>query len=331
MSEIRDRREKPWFYIDDAVIDIHAKAIGAFGVALYTVLVRHADREGNLFPSHGHLQELLGASKTTIKKYLYILKDRGLIAITPRKDASGDATSNLYTLLPVPLKTDTIPPMPLSHTPGEGVGQQVADPSQQMADGGAADGRPVGQQMATKELVFEGGGIEGEGERNAPAPVKPSGYWMPQEYIPTPLLLEQMTQDCPHIDVSLVLKRCMVTTFRRDILDPAHTFQKFCFEEEERARDLIRRYPTRAAPQPLLNERYSQKTSDTVRGGVSVIERLYQDNTPSEPEERAYATDKSRLLALHGRSDSHGRSLPGPALRITDGKVLDVAPTETLP
>jgi hypothetical protein len=160
MNEIRDRRDKHWFWIDDAVIDAHATALGSFGLALYMVLARHADRHGQCYPSLRRLQELMGdASRNTIKKYLALLVSRGLIAWTPRLDEDGNPSSHLYTLLPIPTSPDA-----------SAGGRSTIDPGVSTIDrGGSTIDGGVGQPLTGgrstidpegigfKELDFEGG------------------------------------------------------------------------------------------------------------------------------------------------------------------------------
>jgi len=88
--------------VDDAVIDEYAALIGPIGVALYCTLARHADRDGQSFPSFNRLQKLLGITSRTVAKYLKILETVGLIRRTRRyKDDTGDYLSTLYELLSV--------------------------------------------------------------------------------------------------------------------------------------------------------------------------------------------------------------------------------------
>jgi hypothetical protein len=93
---------------DNAIIDHHAKTIGAIGVAIYAVLARYANRKtGECWPSLGRLATLLDCARSTIKLSLRKLEACGLITITPRHDEAGDATSHLYTLLdPSPTALD---------------------------------------------------------------------------------------------------------------------------------------------------------------------------------------------------------------------------------
>jgi Helix-turn-helix domain len=88
------------FRIDNIIIDEYGEKIGAIGVAIYNVLARHADREtGICYPSIRLSAKKLALGRTTVKKYLRILLNHCLIAISSRLSDEGDPTSNLYMLL----------------------------------------------------------------------------------------------------------------------------------------------------------------------------------------------------------------------------------------
>jgi hypothetical protein len=88
------------FSIDDDIIDIHAKTIGAIGVAIYAMLARFAKRRtGECWPTIGRIARTLDLARSTVKVYLRKMEAAGLIAIEERQDPQGDPTSNLYTLL----------------------------------------------------------------------------------------------------------------------------------------------------------------------------------------------------------------------------------------
>src|SRR5438128_1765190 len=88
------------FSIDNDIIDIHAKTIGAIGVAIYAVLARYANRKaGECWPTIGRIARMLDLARSTVKVYLRKMEKAGLIAIEERQDPLGDPTSNLYTLL----------------------------------------------------------------------------------------------------------------------------------------------------------------------------------------------------------------------------------------
>jgi hypothetical protein len=201
VTEIRDRRQKHWFYVDDAVIDVHANALGPFGLALYMILVRHADKNGQSFPSLSHLQKMLGdASRNTVKKYLGLLVERGLVAYTRRDDPQGDQSSHLYTLLPVSKSppqegtnsTDALgggrstSDLPLSMNdsrdagehedggvghPMTGVGHPMTGVGHPMTYGRSTSDLPVGQLLTPKDLGFlKDSPLEGHSPPQTPPP-----------------------------------------------------------------------------------------------------------------------------------------------------------------
>lgn len=100
MAQIVILKRAHFFSMDNDIIDIHAKTIGALGVAIYTTLARYANRKtGECWPAIGRLAQTLQLARSTVKLYLRKLEEAGLIAIRERQDAAGDPTSNCYTLL----------------------------------------------------------------------------------------------------------------------------------------------------------------------------------------------------------------------------------------
>jgi hypothetical protein len=100
MAQIVVLKRAHFFSLDNDIIDVHAKTIGAIGVAIYTTLARYANRKtGQCWPSVERLARTLDLARSTVKVYLRKLEDAGLVDIQERQDAAGDPTSNLYTLL----------------------------------------------------------------------------------------------------------------------------------------------------------------------------------------------------------------------------------------
>jgi Helix-turn-helix domain len=101
MATITRIQPRPNTYrIDNIIIDDYGEKIGAIGVAIYNVLARHADRQtGICYPSIRLIAKKLALGRTTVKKYLRILLNYSLIAISSRLSDEGDPTSNLYMLL----------------------------------------------------------------------------------------------------------------------------------------------------------------------------------------------------------------------------------------
>jgi hypothetical protein len=108
MAQIVILKRAHFFSIDNDLIDVHAKTIGAIGVAIYAVLARFANRQtGECWPAIGRIARTLDLARSTVKVYLHKLKDAGIIDIIEREDEAGDPTSNLYTLLdPSPTAVD---------------------------------------------------------------------------------------------------------------------------------------------------------------------------------------------------------------------------------
>ena len=89
-----------FFSIDNDIIDVHAKTIGAIGIAVYAVLARYANRRtGECWPAIARIQRTLKLGRSSVKRYLHRLEAAGLITIEERRDEAGDRSSNLYTLL----------------------------------------------------------------------------------------------------------------------------------------------------------------------------------------------------------------------------------------
>jgi Helix-turn-helix domain len=101
MATITRIQLRPHTYrVDNIIIDDYAEKIGAIGVAIYNVLARYADRQtGICYPCIGTIAKKLKLGRTTVKKYLRILLNYSLIAISSRLSDEGDPTSNSYMLL----------------------------------------------------------------------------------------------------------------------------------------------------------------------------------------------------------------------------------------
>lgn len=150
------------FRLDNCLIDDYAAAMGAIGVAIYTVLQRYADRTtGQCWPSVPTMAATLNLSPRCVQKYLRHLARIGLIDIASRRAADGDPTSNLYTLHD-PTQTEALrrrqrgrasdtgggaasapPPTPTSHGVQEGGAPRAdeQDPSEQEILTSVAEGK----------------------------------------------------------------------------------------------------------------------------------------------------------------------------------------------
>lgn len=117
---LRDKRTERRFFVDNIIVDHYGKQLGAFGLAVYMVLVRHAKPDGtDSFPSHSTIADKLGCSMGTVKSALRDLSTMRLIEIVPRYRDDGGRTSNEYWILDPPssprdegvVTTDTHPPV----------------------------------------------------------------------------------------------------------------------------------------------------------------------------------------------------------------------------
>ena len=100
MAQVIVLKRAHFFSIDNDIIDVHAKTIGAIGIAIYAVLARYANRKtGECWPAIARIQRTLNLGRSTVKRYLHRLQVAGLISIEERWDEEGDRTSNRYTLL----------------------------------------------------------------------------------------------------------------------------------------------------------------------------------------------------------------------------------------
>jgi DNA-binding MarR family transcriptional regulator len=100
MAQVIVLKRAHFFSIDNDIIDVHAKTIGAIGIAIYAVLARYANRKtGECWPAIARIQRTLNLGRSTVKRYLHRLETAGLITVEERWDEEGDRTSNRYTLL----------------------------------------------------------------------------------------------------------------------------------------------------------------------------------------------------------------------------------------
>ena len=117
-SRTRDRRSRHTFWIDDRVIDgfgpvMSRYPFGAAALAVYAVLARRADREGDSWPSLSLIAAESGSSARTVHKALRLLELLGLVEISACYErGSRRQTSNLYTLLTPPDEPPELDPDP---------------------------------------------------------------------------------------------------------------------------------------------------------------------------------------------------------------------------
>lgn len=98
-ADLKDERRRDFYIIDNSIIDEYGSIIGVYGIAIYSLIARYADGNGNgAFPSYNTISEKLGISRPKVIETIKHLISIGLITKTTRTDDAGDATSNLYTI-----------------------------------------------------------------------------------------------------------------------------------------------------------------------------------------------------------------------------------------
>ena len=114
----RDRPSRHMFWIDDRVIDCFAPVMsrypfGASALAVYIVLARRADREGDSWPRLELIATESGTSERTVQRAIRLLEVLGLVEVALcYEQGSNRQTSNLYTLLTPPDPLPEIDPDP---------------------------------------------------------------------------------------------------------------------------------------------------------------------------------------------------------------------------
>src|SRR5215213_10981245 len=122
-SSSRDRRTRRTFWIDDRIIDDFLPVMGRYpfgaaALAVYAVLARRADRDGDSWPSLGLIAEDSGTSTSTVKRALRLLELLELVEIAVcYEQGSQRQTSHVYTLLTPPDPLPNVDPDPKKWPP----------------------------------------------------------------------------------------------------------------------------------------------------------------------------------------------------------------------
>jgi hypothetical protein len=97
--EIRDNRQKEWFWLDNEYLNGYAKYLGASCTVVYLSLCRHADNyTQQCFPSMKLIAEENGISTRTVVRSISILEEWGIIKVMKSKKDNGTQANNIYTL-----------------------------------------------------------------------------------------------------------------------------------------------------------------------------------------------------------------------------------------
>lgn len=98
---IRDKREKNWFYVDNEYLNGYARILGGNCTLTYLSLCRHArEDDQTCFPQMRTIAYENGISVKSVERALKTLQEWGIIEVEKRKDPDTKRQmSNVYTLL----------------------------------------------------------------------------------------------------------------------------------------------------------------------------------------------------------------------------------------
>jgi len=97
--EIRDSRDKEWFWLDNEYLNGYAKHLGVYCTSVYISLCRHANNKTQTcFPSMKLIAEENGMSTKTVERATKTLEEWNIISITRSKKEDGTQANNIYTL-----------------------------------------------------------------------------------------------------------------------------------------------------------------------------------------------------------------------------------------
>lgn len=110
-DKLRDERKHGFYVVDNDIIDIYGPNMGVYGIAMYSLIARYANKNGeNAFPSYKTITEKLNISRPQAVKTINLLVELGLITKEKRTDSAGDATSNMYALVDLGGGKQGLPP-----------------------------------------------------------------------------------------------------------------------------------------------------------------------------------------------------------------------------
>jgi hypothetical protein len=121
--QTRERRNRNTFWIDDRVIDQHGPLLerfpfGADALAVYAVLARRADRDGESWERVKPMARLAATKERTFQRCIRLLELLGLVAVESCYfEGTNVQTSNRYTLLAPPPEPPDVDPDPARWPP----------------------------------------------------------------------------------------------------------------------------------------------------------------------------------------------------------------------
>lgn len=99
--EIRDNRDKEWFWLDNQYLNGYAKHLGSICTVVYISLCRHADNKTQTcYPSMELIAEENGMGRNAVSRAIKLLKDWRIIEVKSSIDKkTKKRKNNIYTLL----------------------------------------------------------------------------------------------------------------------------------------------------------------------------------------------------------------------------------------
>lgn len=99
--EIRDNRDKEWFWLDNQYLNGYAKHLGAICTVVYISLCRHShNKDQTCFPSMELIAEENGISEKSVSRCIKTLKEWNIISVKEIYDKKNKRRkNNVYTLL----------------------------------------------------------------------------------------------------------------------------------------------------------------------------------------------------------------------------------------
>jgi hypothetical protein len=98
---VEDRRRKGYFTVDNVLLDVYGKELGAYGIAVYAALARFANGDSECWPSYETVARRTGMSKRQVIRMVTKLTELQIISVTPRFNEKGEQVSSLYVLLEI--------------------------------------------------------------------------------------------------------------------------------------------------------------------------------------------------------------------------------------
>lgn len=97
--EIRDNRQKEWFWLDNEYLNGYARLLGASCTVVYLSLCRHVDNSTQkCYPSMKLIAEENGIGERTVIRAIKTLEEWNIIRVYRSKNNKGTQNNNVYVL-----------------------------------------------------------------------------------------------------------------------------------------------------------------------------------------------------------------------------------------